>query len=173
MTHHEAVLFLQNGIKPEPGNWLDLGAGNGTFTLALAELLAAGSTIYAIDKDGSVLNIPKSNASNRIVPLQADFNNLPELPAFDGILMANALHYVKTPIPFLQKLLENLRPGGAFILMEYDIVESNPWVPYPITFQSWKTIASEAGLSDPMIFNEKSSLYRRGMMYAAISFLEK
>ncbi len=173
MTHEEAVLFLQKGIQPEPGTWLDLGAGSGTFTLALAELLPAGSSIYAIDKDSSVLNIPKTIASNKIIPVQADFNHLPELPTFDGILMANALHFVKTPVVFLQKLLENLRPGGAFVLIEYNLTESNPWVPYPVSFQKWKAISLEAGLSKPVIFNEKTSLYNRGTMYEAVNFFEK
>jgi hypothetical protein len=31
----------------KPQSWCDLGSGNGTFTVALAHLLAAGSTIYA------------------------------------------------------------------------------------------------------------------------------
>ncbi len=172
MTHEEAVQFLQKGIKPEQGIWLDLGAGNGTFTLALAELLPLGSTIYAIDKNESVLNISNPAASNKIISIQSDFDNLQELPKLDGILMANALHYVKKPIPFLQNLLESLKQDGAFVLIEYDRIDGNPWVPYPVPFQSWKAISSEAGLSNPELFNQRTSRYRQGTIYAAISFLK-
>ena len=171
MTHEEAVQFLQKGIKSETGTWLDLGAGSGIFTLALADLLPSPSTIYAIDKDQSVLNISYQKSSNKIISVQSDFEKLPELPKLDGILMANALHYVKDPIPFLQNLLTNLRLEGAFVLIEYDISESNPWVPYPITFQKWQSISSETGLSKPELFNERTSLYRRGTIYAALSHL--
>jgi hypothetical protein len=41
-----------------PATWADLGAGDGTFTPALAEVLASGSVIHAMDCQatlGSVL----------------------------------------------------------------------------------------------------------------------
>ncbi len=171
MTHDEAVNFLEKGIKPEPGVWLDLGAGSGTFSLALAELLPSGSTIYAIDKDKNVLNISNAKSVNEIIPIQADFNNLPKLPNLDGILMANALHYIKTPGPFLQNLLKSLRPNGSFVLIEYNMSKGNPWVPFPIPFQKWRLISSEVGLSVPEIFKERISRYGQGTMYAVLSFL--
>ena len=170
MTHQEAIDFLGKGIKPHKGTWLDLGAGSGIFSKALAEILPSGSTIYAIDKDQSVLNI--SSTFNEIIGVQADFENLPELPRFDGILMANALHYVENPIPFLQKLLNNLHSKGAFVLIEYDVETGNPWVPFPISVQKWEQIAPKAGLTMPEIFNQRISCYGQGRMYAAISFLK-
>jgi ubiquinone/menaquinone biosynthesis C-methylase UbiE len=171
MTHEEAVQFLQKGIKPESGTWLDLGAGSGAFTLAVADLLPFPSTIYAIDKDQSVLNISHPKSTNKIISVQTDFDNLPELPKLDGILMANALHYVKNPIPFLQNLLTNLRLGGGFVLIEYDISVSNHWVPYPINFKKWQSISSAVGLTDPELFNERISIYQRGRIYGALSHL--
>ena len=38
-----------------PQSWCDLGSGAGTFTIALAHLLASGSTIHAVDFDPSPL----------------------------------------------------------------------------------------------------------------------
>jgi predicted RNA methylase len=38
-----------------PQDWCDLGCGTGTFTTALAELLAPGSTIHAVDLDQKML----------------------------------------------------------------------------------------------------------------------
>ena len=38
-----------------PTVWADLGCGEGTFTLALAEVVAPGSVIHAIDLDRSGL----------------------------------------------------------------------------------------------------------------------
>jgi methylase of polypeptide subunit release factors len=38
-----------------PTTWVDLGCGTGTFTLALADLLAPGCVIHAMDRDGSAL----------------------------------------------------------------------------------------------------------------------
>ncbi len=168
MTHEEAVGFLKKGFKSKPGVWLDLGAGDGVFSKAMAEILPPESTIYAIDKDRSVINV--SSSINEIIAIQADFENLPELPLFDGILMANTLHYVEKPISFLVNLLKSLRPNGAFILIEYDMESSNPWVPYPVPFLKWKEIAIKVGLTVPKIFNKRISRYRRGTIYAAINF---
>ena len=171
MMHEEALRFLEKGIKNKPGIWMELGAGSGTFTLALAELLPSGSTIYAVDKNKSVLNISNTKSANEIIPFQADFNELPLLPKLDGIIMANSIHYIKTPIPFLQNLLKSLRLDGSFVLIEYNRNIGNPWVPYPVSFQKWQLISSEVGLSAPELFNERISRYGQGTMYAAINSL--
>ena len=58
MTHDEAVGLISSGRltnSPGPATWADLGCGDGTFTLALASLLPAGSTIYAVDQDAAAL----------------------------------------------------------------------------------------------------------------------
>jgi ubiquinone/menaquinone biosynthesis C-methylase UbiE len=172
MTHEEAVAFLEKGVKRESGLWLDMGAGSGIFTLALAELLPFESKIYAVDKNKNVLNISSANPSVEILPVQVNFNNLPDFPELDGILMANALHYIKAPIPFLQNLLKSLRSGGSFILIEYDTERGNPWVPYPISFKKWQNISEAVGLSIPKLFNERISRFGQGTMYAAISYFE-
>ena len=56
MDHADHVRLLRDGVPREPGTWADLGAGAGAFTLALAELLPAGSAIYAIDRDRGSLD---------------------------------------------------------------------------------------------------------------------
>jgi methylase of polypeptide subunit release factors len=38
-----------------PQSWCDLGSGTGTFTMALARLMAPGSTIFAVDQDRRAL----------------------------------------------------------------------------------------------------------------------
>ena len=55
MDHADHVALLSDGVPDTPGEWADLGAGDGAFTLALAELLPAGSMIHAIDSDPGAL----------------------------------------------------------------------------------------------------------------------
>lgn len=43
------MLSHQESDNQKKVTWADLGCGSGTFTLALAELLSAGSHIHAID----------------------------------------------------------------------------------------------------------------------------
>src|SRR5258707_9017380 len=77
--------------------WCDLGCGTGTFTLALATLLPPGSVIHAIDKDErSLSQIPDRYQD---VTIRKEVVNLGKsdlsLPALDGVLMANFLHFIK------------------------------------------------------------------------------
>jgi len=55
------------GEAAAPTTWADLGCGDGIFTRALAESLAAGSTIHAMDRDRAALRkIPAMRNAVRI-----------------------------------------------------------------------------------------------------------
>ena len=48
--------LIRDGVAKAPGpRWLELGAGDGTFTLALAEVLGASASIVAMDRDRDAL----------------------------------------------------------------------------------------------------------------------
>jgi hypothetical protein len=51
MEIRDAVLLIRDAVGGRSGIWADLGAGTGTFTQALMEVLGAGSIVYAIDED--------------------------------------------------------------------------------------------------------------------------
>src|SRR5260370_35375835 len=86
--------------------WCDLGCGTGTFTLALATLLPPGSVIHAIDKDEKSLSqIPDRYQE---VTIRKEVVDLREgdlsLPALDGVLMANFLHFIEHQGDFVESL---------------------------------------------------------------------
>ena len=90
-------MLADSGVEAlGPTTWADLGCGDGTFTLALAVRLAAGSTIHAMDRDGAALRkIPSAYKGVRIKTHRGDFTNQTwPFADLDGILMANSLHYV-------------------------------------------------------------------------------
>ena len=45
-------------------------------------------------------------------------------------------------------LAAHLRPGGRFVVVEYDADRGNPWVPHPFSYPSWERLAESAGLTD-------------------------
>src|SRR5690349_5702855 len=102
MEIHDAIELLRDAVGDGRGVWADLGAGSGTFTRALAASLAHGSTIYAVDDDASAvraLRLLPSTPSARVIAVKADFTRPFDLPGLgdallDGILLANALHFV-------------------------------------------------------------------------------
>src|SRR5262249_20245476 len=110
------------------------------FARALAHTLGPGTTIYAVDNDPdaiAALERARPIDGGRIIPILGDFTRALELPGaspgtLDGILLANALHFVPEPARVLQSLAQWLRPGGSVVLVEYDRRRANRWVPYPI-----------------------------------------
>lgn len=145
--------------------WCDLGCGAGTFTLALANLLAPESLIYAIDKNKSVLGeIPESYNNVSIKKIERDFTDADlNLPATDGILMANSLHFVKDKKNFLRRI-ENLTQ--SFLIVEYENRKPNRWVPFPVDFQNLAALFSELNYSSVEKINSRKSAFG-GEIYAA------
>jgi len=174
MNPREARVFLAKAVVPRLGIWADLGAGAGTFTRALAHILGPGSTIYAVDNDpDTVAALERAVRVDgvRIVPILGDFTRALELPGatpgtLDGILLANALHFVPEPARVLQSLVRWLRPGGSVVLIEYDRRGANRWVPYPIEKGRLAELAEHAGLSAPVIGGSMPSRFS-GEIYIA------
>jgi len=157
MKPAEARELIAAAVDRGTGTWADLGAGDGTFTLALASLLEPGSRVFAVDRDRRALAELARKARDgkvTVVPLVADFTKPFEWPGLgdellDGMLFANALRYVKDPASLLHRLVARLKSGGRVIVVEYDHRRANPWVPYPISSADLPTIAKAAGLSVP------------------------
>ncbi|QJB31431.1 class I SAM-dependent methyltransferase [Chitinophaga oryzae] len=149
------------------GTWADLGCGSGLFTYALANLLPAGSTIYAVDAAPVQLTARPNPAQQNILPLQLDFvqNELP-VEGLQGILMANSLHYVKDKPALVRQLSRRLAPGAQWVLVEYDTDAANTWVPYPIRRDALQQLLAAEGFSQVTFLGERPSVYRSGRMYA-------
>src|SRR5438552_17688160 len=101
MQHADYVTLLRGAVPTPGGVWADFGSGQGAFTLALAELIGPGSTLYSIDRDAGALREQARLMGQRfpgvtLQTIKADFTRAlaPGLPALDGLVMANALHYV-------------------------------------------------------------------------------
>ena len=148
--------------------WADLGSGSGSFTAALANLLPDNSTIYAVDKNNSSLKNIIDNKKITIEKILADFvnDNLPQ--NLDGILMANSIHYVKDKNAFINKIEKNFKSKPLFLIVEYDTDISNPWVPFPISFNTLKQFFTNAGYNSVKKLNEHISIYQRLNIYSAL-----
>ena len=153
---------------------MDVGAGDGAFTRALVQRLGPRSQVYAVDADAKAL-AKLGQWANRegasVIPVVADFTRGFELPGLeqrplDGILAANALHYVPDPAKVLAQLIGRLRPGGRVVLIEYDRRRATRWVPYPIDMERLPDIAAHAGLTSPTIEGTRPSMYG-GVLYVA------
>lgn len=176
MDVNDAVALIGDAVGTNAGVWADLGAGTGTFTRALARLLGAKSTIYAIDHDASSMAALRSLAAKspvRIIPVRADFTHPLDLPGLgeellDGILLANSLHFVRDADRVLSELAARVRAGGRVVVVEYDRRERSRWVPYPIDASRWPELAEGAGLSGAVVTATLPSVYA-GVLYAGFA----
>lgn len=175
MNEADHVALLRPGIEPAESLpvWAELGAGDGAFTLALAELLGPGATIYTIDRDGRALQGGAERLSRLFPETQlhlrpADFRRPVDLPPLDGVLAANALHFVADLDPVVALWRSYLKPGGRFLVVEYNVDRGNMWVPHPFSFETWRLMAAAAGFGDTQLLGRRPSR-NLGEIYAAMS----
>jgi trans-aconitate methyltransferase len=170
MQLETAISLLKPAIGDRSGQvWLDLGAGSGLFTQAIGSLLSAGK-IIAFDKDLRAMQaIPDTVGNVQIEKRAADFTtfNFQGLNA-DGILMANALHFVKDKVPFLKKLKSGLGERGVLVVVEYEMTKGNAWVPWPVGFEGLKTLIIESGFGGLKKIGTAESRFQKNGMYSAL-----
>ena len=175
MDHADHVALIRGGVDGAGPRWLELGAGRGAFTLALADLLGPTGDISATDRDLPALRALATDLRRRFpdVPVttqELDFRKpLPtDLNPFDGILAANALHFAPDVPRIAAALRPLLRPGGRLLVVEYDADHGNPWVPYPFSFRTWEGRARDAGYGDTRLLHRVPSRFLGGI-YGAVS----
>jgi len=176
MDVRDAVALIRDAVGNGTGIWADLGAGTGTFTRALARILDAESTIYAVDDDVNAVAALRGWAATsptRIIPVRANLTHSLELPGLgakplDGILLANSLHFMPNAERVLMQLARRVRVGGRVIVVEYDRRVPSRWVPYPIQASHWLRLAASAGLTDAAVTATRPSAYA-GVLYVGVA----
>jgi ubiquinone/menaquinone biosynthesis C-methylase UbiE len=164
LNHADLVALIRDGVGERGGRWADLGAGEGAFTVALAELLGPEAHITAVDRDARALRALDGRFETKV----ADFTRPLDLRDLDGVLMANSLHFVRDKQPVLEMVRGMLRKGGRLIIVEYGADRGNPWVPYPFTYAHWETMAARAGFTGTRLLRTVPSRWL-GTMYSAVS----
>jgi SAM-dependent methyltransferase len=178
MTHDEAIDFLRPAIASHHGDWADLGAGTGTFTAALAQLLGMRYRVTAVERDVTALarlrrmaaTLPAEAAAVHVLA-----GDLADTAALDtiapgslaGVLFGNVLHYFADPLPLLRMATTKLRPAGALVVLEYEGARANPWVPHPVSLRHLGVLADAAGLGSCDVVSETTSRYQ-GTLYCAL-----
>jgi SAM-dependent methyltransferase len=173
MDREDHRALIGEALRGAGTTWADIGSGAGAFTLALAGLLPAGSTIYSVDRDGRALAeqeeaVAAQSPGVRVLTVRADLRTVAGLPPLDGALAANSLHYVRDLLGAVTHLADMLRPGGRLVIVEYDIATPSPWVPFPLPFARWSQTAARAGLTGTRRLATRPSRFWREV-YSAMS----
>ena len=195
VTRAEAKELIRGAILDEDGDaatgtaWGDFGAGSGTFTFALAELLGPDGRIVAVDREAAAVDSLRRGLTGpagedaadgegrpgpdaaRVLPVRGDFRNptaIRELrfTALDGALFANALHFDADPGATLRRVADGLTADGRLVVVEYQDRPPNPWVPHPLPPARLEEVAAAEGLGSPTVVGEHPSTYG-GVLYCA------
>ena len=110
----------------EPGMTVaDIGAGNGYYTVRLAERVGEEGRVLAQDIDRSALErlgrrVERQRIDNvSIQPGALDDPHLPE-KSFDRIFMVHMYHEIGEPYALLWRLWPSLREGGQVVVVDVD-----------------------------------------------------
>lgn len=122
---HEAEVVMDLA-RIAPGMTVaDIGAGEGYYTVRLAERVGAKGRVLAQDVDPDAIRglgqrVERERLDNVSIKLGAADD--PRLPAnsFDRVLMVHMYHEVSEPYALLWRLRPALRPGGKVIVVDID-----------------------------------------------------
>ena len=109
----------------------DIGAGSGYYTFRLAEKVPDGK-VFAVDIQPEMLDIMRrkirKNGIENVELIQGTEKS-PQLPenSVDMAFMVDVYHELAFPREMMQQVVNALKPGGRFILLEYRM--EDPTVP--------------------------------------------
>ncbi len=169
----KAKILIEPAVANLTGIWADFGCGDGIFTSALHTLLGEPHQIYGVDKNKRSLralaaNFAESYPAAQLQTIQADFSRPVSVPPLDGLLMANSLHFIRHKTHVLAHLVNLLKPGGRFIIIEYNASRGNWAVPHPFDEYGFVDLMTEVGLTQTQIVAKIPSRFLNEM-YAGMA----
>ena len=123
----------------------DIGAGEGYYTVRLAERVGRRGRVLAEDIDRDAL----ARLANRVeterlqnVSIKLGTEDDPRMPAssFDRVFMIHMYHEVAEPYAFLWRLRPSLRPGGQVIVVDVDRPTDRHGIPPKLLFCEFERV---------------------------------
>ena len=123
----------------------DIGAGEGYYTVRLAERVGAEGRVLAQDISSDAIErlgtrVNRERLDNVSIKLGAiDDPRLPE-GSFDRIFLVHMYHEVTEPYAFLWRLLPALKEGGQVIVVDADLPTKDHGMPPKLLFCEFESI---------------------------------
>jgi ubiquinone/menaquinone biosynthesis C-methylase UbiE len=135
----------------EPGMTVaDIGAGEGYYTVRLAERVGEKGRVVAQDIDPEAirklgLRVERERLDN--VSIKTGAADDPRLPvtSFDRIFLVHMYHEVTEPYAFLWRMRDALRKDGKIIVVETDRPTNRHGIPPTLLFCEFKAVGYELG----------------------------
>ena len=134
------------GVVRPGARTLEVGCGNGSMSAWLAECVTPGGKAVAVDLDLSLVDVREPNLELRQSDIVAD----PVEPGtFDLVTARAVLHHVQNPDAAIVNMVAGLRPGGALLLIEPDLLPVSIAEPPDVRafWEGWLAWAGERGIN--------------------------
>lgn len=123
----------------------DIGAGEGYYTVRLAERVGADGRVLAQDISREALNrlgrrVEKERLEN--ISIKLGDSDDPQLPpdSFDRIFMVHMYHEVTDPYAFLWNMWPALTSGGQIVVVESDSKVGTHGLPHTLLFCEFEAL---------------------------------
>jgi ubiquinone/menaquinone biosynthesis C-methylase UbiE len=117
---------LASLLQAAPGKTMaEIGAGKGAFSVALAQRLQPGGTLYSTELNPERRQqirerVERQHARNVVVVEAGETTtNLPD-GCCDAIFMRNVYHHIGDPERFNASLRRAIRPGGRLAIIDFE-----------------------------------------------------
>ncbi len=155
VTGDPLFLKLRSTVTPQT-TILDVGAGTGRFTLALAPL---ARHVTAVEPNSTMLDYLRRDASEQgltnISYVQTTWQDAPEDLSADIVLCSHVLYPIKDIVPFLSKLRAAMR-SACYIYMRATHVDA-------VTAHLWRHFHGEERHLPPGYIHAVDVLYEMGI----------
>lgn len=148
-------IMKQVGLK-NPGIMIDLGAGTGLFSAALARMFKS-TKIYACDISNVMVDWMKTNIApvyNQVIPMLMEDSRVHLGDGLaDFMLMINLHHELDNPNSTLKECFRLLKPGGKILISDWkkQEEEQGPDLEIRVNEQQVEDQLREVGFQDIVI----------------------
>ncbi len=148
----EAIL-KQAGVS-KSAVFMDLGCGDGFFTLLAASIVGEKGKVYAVDSDASAIDKVKRKAEERNLKNVHAEVGAGEDTVFcshcaDFVFFSMVLHDFKDPTKVLRNAKKMLKPSGVLVNLDWKKLQMPFGPPFQIRFseQQASELITQAGLT--------------------------
>ena len=136
---------------------LDLGTGLGHVARLTGQLVGQAGSVVGLDQAGRVLAVARQRVEaareHHVSFVEGDVSHWRADTPFDAVVGRLLLFHVANPVLVARHQLQNLRSGGLFVAIDYDVgaARTEPPVDLVADVRSWIVRAFEAAGASPYI----------------------